>query len=267
MSETPRLVQYRGQCHCGAFKFTLKVPGLKEALSCTCSICSKNGYLWTFPAPGQFEAVKGDENTTLTSYMFGKRMMAHKFCSTCGTSVMEVRLPHCTIVGAPAMALNIRALADVDFDSLKINIFNEAVALEPPYQAPKPVDVGPVAEGSTLYHGNCHCGAIGYTLVSPEKISKARACNCSICSRDACLWVYPDTTIVTFRGLESAVGYTFATRKIHHRFCKTCGVSVFGGVQDGKTIALNIRTMIGLDLAALEIEPFDGKSTLPAYEL
>ncbi|KAJ7682079.1 Mss4-like protein [Mycena polygramma] len=266
MSESPQLVAYRGNCHCGAFKFTLKVPELKEALSCTCSICSKNGYLWTFPAPDQFEVVVGDENTTLTSYMFGKRMtrMAHK------AGILEplaeiLRRGHCS--SAPPVELQSWKFICPTAPSWAPQLWPLILALDPPYQTPEPVDVGPVAEGTILYHGNCHCGAIGYKLVNPEKISKVRACNCSICSRDACLWVYPDTTTVTFRGLESAVGYAFATGKVYHRFCKTCGVSVFGGVQHGKTIALNVRTVNGLDLAALEIEPFDGKSIIPAYEL
>ncbi|KAF7352264.1 GFA domain-containing protein [Mycena venus] len=273
MSRTPQLVEYRGNCHCGAFKFKLKVPEIKEAEACTCSMCYKNGYLWAFPKPDkcwEFTVVKGDENTTLKNYLFGKKMMAHKFCPSCGTSVMEVRMPHSTVVNAPSMAINIRTLEDVDFDSVKVNTFDGASILQPPYQIPEPVAAGPVPEGTTSYHGNCHCGAVAYTLLSGKKISEAASCNCSICWRDAALWIYPESKAVTFKGLESAVEYTFAKGGSHHGFCKICGVSVYerfvGTHQDNKS-ALNVRTMNDLDLAALEIEQLDGKSLLPAYDV
>ncbi|KAF7342110.1 GFA domain-containing protein [Mycena venus] len=169
----PPLVEYRGNCHCGAFKFKLKIPELNQAHSCNCSICFKNGYLWTFPARAQFTVVEGDEDTTLKSYLFGKQMMAHKFCPTCGTSVMEVRMPHSTQVGAPSLGINLRTLVDVDVDSLLVHFFDGAAVLKPPYEGPEPVAAGVMAEGTTAYHGNCHCGAVAYTLVSPHKISKS----------------------------------------------------------------------------------------------
>ncbi|KAJ6560224.1 hypothetical protein B0H19DRAFT_1069900 [Mycena capillaripes] len=228
------------------------MPELKEALSCNCSICYKNGYLWTFPDSGQFTVVKGDENHTLRSYLFGKRMMAHKFCPSYGTSIMEARVPHSTVVGAPVMAIN----ANNGFVD-KINTFNGDSSLEPPYQVPEPVAAGPVAEGTMAYHGNCHCGAVAYTLLSSEKISKASSCNCSI---------YLRTTDVTFKGLDSAVEHTFAKGGSFHGFCKICGVSVYerfsGTHQDDKS-ALNVRTMNELDLFALEIELLDGNPCRP----
>ncbi|KAF8182130.1 Mss4-like protein [Mycena galopus ATCC 62051] len=223
MSAVSSLVEYRGNCHCGAFKFKLKVPELKQALKCTCSICSKNGYLWTYPWPERdnFTVVEGDENTTLRSYLFGNRMMAHKFCPICGTSVMEAKMPHSTVVGAPNFAINIRTLEDVDFESLQTHVFDGAALLPGQIpQVPEPVDAGPMPEGTTVYNGNCHCGAVAYALSSPVKVTKATSCNCSICWRDAALWIYPETTTVNFKGLESAVEYTFATRESHHGFCK-----------------------------------------------
>lgn len=89
------LTHYRGNCHCGAFKFTFTSVELRQAHACTCSFCSKvracpqpgpnadytrrlqNGYLWGFPG-ADFAVVKGDEETTLKTYEFGKRTMVHK---------------------------------------------------------------------------------------------------------------------------------------------------------------------------------------------
>lgn len=76
----------------------------------------------------------------------------------------------------------LRAVTDLDFDSLPIST-RQGSKVEPLYQPPAPVPVGPVLKGSTEYNGNCHCGAVAYTLLSPEKISEVTDCNCSICSR------------------------------------------------------------------------------------
>ncbi|KAJ6631811.1 Mss4-like protein [Mycena sp. CBHHK59/15] len=277
MSESAPLVEYRGNCHCGAFKFTFKSTELKQVFTCDCSICSKNGYLWAFPANADdFAVVKGDENSTLVTYEFGKRTMAHKFCPTCGTSVI-CRMHNPSNANGMSVGINLRAVADLDFASLPVNTSYKGSALEPAYQVPAPVPAGPVPEGSTEYNGNCHCGAVAYTLLSPEKITELTVtdCNCSICSRDATLWIYPATTNVTFRGLESLTEYTFAKKWTYHGFCKICGVAIYerfvGKRENGEDRALmralNVRTMNGVDIKSLEVEKLDGKADQPAYEV
>ncbi|KAF7335289.1 GFA domain-containing protein [Mycena sanguinolenta] len=273
MSDTPQSAdrEYHGNCHCGAFKFKLTVPEIKGGLSCNCSICSKNGYVWTYARQDQFTVVKGDENTTLQSYLFGKREVAHKFCPTCGTSVMEV---HVAPGSDRPMGVNIRALEGVELDSLKVDLADDGIAMQPPYQMPEPVLTGSVPEGITAYHGSCHCGALAFTLLSAEKITEATFCNCSICHRDGVLWTYHESDTVSWRGMDSAaVEYTFGHRKVFHGFCKTCGVSVFEKVRETNTpndtrTSLNVRTINSeLDLGALEMKMWDGKAILPAYQV
>jgi hypothetical protein len=77
------------------------------------------------------------------------------------------------------------------------------------------------------------------------------------------LWVYPEISTVTFKGLDSLTEYTFATRKTYHGFCKVCGVTI-RELDDG--LGLNVRTMAGLDLGTLEVEKADGWADEPAYE-
>ncbi|KAJ7770990.1 glutathione-dependent formaldehyde-activating enzyme [Mycena maculata] len=259
-----QLIEYRGNCHCGAFKFTFKAAALKQAYACNCSFCSKNGYLWAFPATSEdFVVVKGDEDSTLKTYEFGKRTMAHKFCPTCGTSVMA------RIHSRQAVGINIRALVDVDTATLEV-ITSDGAATEPPYQIPEPLAVGPVAEGTTVYTGSCHCGAVGYNVLSLKPLTAATACNCSICHRDAAVWIYPDTTTVSFKGLDSLVEYSFGQKESIHGFCGTCGVAIrerFDGSDFDWTTAINIRTMNGLDMAAMDITMDDGKARLPVYEV
>lgn len=77
MSETtPELKTYNGNCHCGAFKFTIKMPELTTVTQCNCSICFKKGYRWVFPGEGCFEITKGEG--TLKEYHFGQRTMVHR---------------------------------------------------------------------------------------------------------------------------------------------------------------------------------------------
>ncbi|KAJ7672254.1 Mss4-like protein [Mycena polygramma] len=257
MTDSPS-IECRGNCHCGAFKFTFTTPELKQAYACTCSFCSKNGYLWAFPV--ELKVVKGDEHTTLKTYRFGKRNLEHKFCHNCGTYVF-------TRTASGQIGINIHTLADVDLSSLTVTT-DDGAKNEPLYQIPEPVAVEAVPDGATLYHGNCHCGAVGYTLLSLEKLTTATECNCSICSRDGALWVYPEMKDVTFKGLDSLSEYTFATRTTIHGFCKTCGVAILEKSAEGRTdVALNVRTMNDIDLPAFEIRKVNNKDVGPAYEV
>ncbi|KAJ7510697.1 glutathione-dependent formaldehyde-activating enzyme [Mycena galericulata] len=258
MSESTQLIDYRGNCHCGAFKFTFKAPEITKAFASTA-----NGSLWG--SPRDFVIVKGDVDNTLKSYEFGKRTMVHKFCPTCGTSVMARKKE---ADGTMSVGINIRTLADLDFMALPV-ITSNGAATEPPYEVPEPLhNTGPVPEGTTVYTGNCHCGAVRYTLLSPEPLTSAMECNCSICSRDAAVWVYPDTP--TVKGLDSVAEYTFGRRDTYHGFCGVCGVAIYERfVGEGRDyrMALNVRTMNEVDLAALEITKGDGKALLPPYEV
>jgi hypothetical protein len=78
---TPELKTYYGNCHCGAFKFNVKLPELKSVLECNCSICSRKGYQWVFPSAGNFTVEKGEG--TLKDYEFGPCTMAHKVFQLC----------------------------------------------------------------------------------------------------------------------------------------------------------------------------------------
>ena len=39
--KTEKVRQYSGNCHCGAVKFRLKIPELKEVYQCSCSHCTR----------------------------------------------------------------------------------------------------------------------------------------------------------------------------------------------------------------------------------
>jgi hypothetical protein len=76
MADT-NLKTYRGNCHCTAFVYEVDIPELKSAAECNCSICTKKGVLWIYPAPDALRIVKGSEDA-LTSYKFGTGIATHK---------------------------------------------------------------------------------------------------------------------------------------------------------------------------------------------
>ncbi|KAJ7125254.1 Mss4-like protein [Mycena epipterygia] len=260
---TPELFTYRGNCHCGAFKFTARLPEIKAVYTCDCSLCSRNPYLWARPElKAQFVVDKGGD--ALKDYEWGDRKMAHKFCPTCGTSVM------CYKYNEPeneTILINVRTLADIDLESLEVET-RHGGALEPTYHAPEhEVDVAP-EPGTVAYHGNCHCGAIAYTLQIPP-LSLVKTCNCSICSRDGVAWIYPQRKSMTIHSQDTTVEYTYGRRRTMHAFCGHCGVAVWERFLDParSDIGVNIRAINGVDWTTLTVEMLDRKGLPPLYEV
>ena len=60
---SPELKTYYGNCHCAAYKFSIKIPPLKDVTYCNCSVCAKKGYLWYPVEPENFIVERGDEGT------------------------------------------------------------------------------------------------------------------------------------------------------------------------------------------------------------
>jgi hypothetical protein len=81
------------------------------------------------------------------------------------------------------------------------------------------------------------------------------------------LWIYPSKSAVKLEGSDNLTDYTFLSEDSLHSFCSTCGVSVLVRVTDPKDdiMPLNVRTIDGIDLEALEFNYYDGKSADPQY--
>ncbi|HET9958945.1 MAG TPA: GFA family protein [Polyangiaceae bacterium] len=111
------------------------------------------------------------------------------------------------------------------------------------------------------YRGSCHCGRVRFEVTA--EISRASACNCSICSRTG--WLMTSVPAAQFKlvaGADAQTDYQFGKRTMHHLFCRTCGIRAFGKyvADDQESIIVNLRCLEGLDVGALEVETFDGKS-------
>ncbi|KAF7302441.1 hypothetical protein HMN09_00878100 [Mycena chlorophos] len=251
---------YHGNCHCGAFKFTFTpTEELKSAIACDCSICSRNSYRSTVAGSG-FVVTKGDIDSTLATYLFGKREWAHKFCKVCGTSVLIQKTDESGLV-----LVNLRAVQDIDLDSLALNTDFKGSTIEPFYKAPTSPDVE-CPPGSSRYSGSCHCGTVTYTLVQEAKLTTVSDCNCSICSRNGALHAMIQTADLTLDGAETGVTeYRFGDKKLAHTFCKTCGVFLYARFPTPLIMTLNARTFNGFDLGEVAVKKSDNKARSPEY--
>jgi hypothetical protein len=114
-----------------------------------------------------------------------------------------------------------------------------------------------------IYKGGCHCGRIAFEVEG--EIEQALDCNCSLCAKRGALYWFVERDAMTLLTPEDDLAtYTFNTNKILHRFCPTCGVAPFGEATNPATgkasAAINVRCLDDLDLSAIKVLPFDGRS-------
>jgi hypothetical protein len=109
---------HTGSCHCGKVRFEVTAK-LEEVVACNCSICGRAGYLLTFVPAAQFKQLAGEG--AQTDYQFGKKHIHHLFCTTCGVrSFSHGAGPD----GSEWFAVNVRTLAGVELESLKVKHFD-----------------------------------------------------------------------------------------------------------------------------------------------
>ena len=112
------------------------------------------------------------------------------------------------------------------------------------------------------HSGSCHCGTVRCEVEAD--IDEAIACNCSICEKRGALLTFvglPQFKLLS--GEDALTDYQFNKKVVHHLFCSKCGVAPFArGVGPGgaEMIAVNVRCLDDVDIEALKIKPFDGKS-------
>jgi hypothetical protein len=111
------------------------------------------------------------------------------------------------------------------------------------------------------YQGGCHCGKVRYEVAM--QLTGGMTCNCSICSKTGTVLTFvPDTQFKLLAGEDSLTDYQFGKQRLHHLFCKRCGIRSFarGSKPDGTAmVAVNIRSLDDIDLAAVPTQQFDGK--------
>ena len=111
-----------------------------------------------------------------------------------------------------------------------------------------------------IYRGGCHCGLVAYEVIGP--IERAEQCNCSICVKKAYVhWIVERDRFRLLTPWENLATYTFNTHTAKHHFCPRCGVASFYIARsDPDKIDVNLRCVDNVDLAALELDHFDGRN-------
>jgi hypothetical protein len=112
------------------------------------------------------------------------------------------------------------------------------------------------------YRGSCHCGRVAFEVEGT--IESAMACNCSMCQRKgSLLWFVPREQLKLLTPDADASTYLFNKHVIRHRFCPLCGIHPFGegtGPNGQAMAAVNVRCLEGIDVAAVPVTHFDGRS-------
>jgi len=116
-------------------------------------------------------------------------------------------------------------------------------------------------EPSLIVHrGGCHCGRVRFEVDAPAN-PDVLDCNCSICRMTGFLHVIvPASRFRLLSGADDLAEYTFNTGAAKHRFCRHCGIKGFyvpRSHPDG--FSVNARCLDDIDLAALNIIPFDDR--------
>lgn len=113
-----------------------------------------------------------------------------------------------------------------------------------------------------MHKGSCHCGRIAFEVEGEP--TQALACNCSICQRKgSLLWFVPRQQLRLLSPVADLATYTFNKHQIKHRFCPVCGIHPFGEGSDpsgAAMAAINLRCLEDIDLAAIPVTHFDGRS-------
>ena len=101
------------------------------------------------------------------------------------------------------------------------------------------------------YAGRCHCGNLQYRVnLRLDRQPEANRCNCSLCVKTGFAGIHvpaSDFTLLSPSSIDELADYQFASKAMHHLFCKTCGVRcMFRGVDadDGKEFySVNVLTL------------------------
>jgi hypothetical protein len=111
------------------------------------------------------------------------------------------------------------------------------------------------------YEGGCQCGAVRFK--TEIDLDSLMTCNCSRCGRTGAIMAFTSRDkFEQTAGQDAMTDFTFNTGKIHHPFCKTCGIEAFGygeGPGGAQMAAVNVRCLDDIDVHTLEPNKYDGK--------
>src|SRR5690348_16371661 len=113
----------------------------------------------------------------------------------------------------------------------------------------------------TKHTGACHCKAVRYE-VELDLTQPVLECNCTHCDMKGMLLAFvPADTFTLLSGEDDLTTYKFNKAHISHMFCKICGAQPFGKGTgpNGPMVAINVRTLDGVDTGTLPRKQFNGR--------
>ncbi|KAI4147207.1 MAG: hypothetical protein LQ341_001846 [Variospora aurantia] len=118
------------------------------------------------------------------------------------------------------------------------------------------------------YFGNCHCAAVKFKVhMPPLDEHQVKTCNCSICSRNGYMHVYPARAdVVYLKGEDSVKGYYFGGKKAEHKFCPNCGSSISVDPHGAFGEEDMVRMLQDVELDQLKVGTVDGKTFGAPYD-
>ena len=112
------------------------------------------------------------------------------------------------------------------------------------------------------YTGGCQCGKVRYE--AQADIGEVITCNCSRCRKvGSLLSAVAMSDFKLLSGETDMTEYQFNNHRIHHPFCKTCGIQsyAYGKGPGGRDmVMINVRCLDGVDVEELAVRKFDGAS-------
>ena len=111
------------------------------------------------------------------------------------------------------------------------------------------------------YQGSWDGGQVTFEVEG--ELAQVTEGNCSICSRNgSLLWAVSADNFRLLSAEEELATYTFGKQSIKHRFCPRCGIHTFaeGILSEKPMVVINVRCLEGIDLSALPVKHFDGRS-------
>ncbi|KAI1401311.1 Mss4-like protein [Hypoxylon fuscum] len=275
MAAQQPIKKYRVNCHCAAYICEISLPEIRTGLQFNDPYNHKRGGVFLQPrSDDDIAFVKGNQ-TTLSSYSLGE--VKHQFCLNCGTYLLRVD---------SKIYVNLRAFQNLNVWDLDIQTVDSA-SQSLVWSLPKFNGREPSAkiDGAKLHTGGCHCGAITVALKS-KPLDRTYAnplidCDCSICSRNGYIWVYPSKAQVSIVGWENMNFYIFGRGIWRKTFCKTCGVPVHNHIENYSPEQINelpeeyrewaashlewspvnVRVLDGVDIGELNIRRVNGSAT------
>lgn len=100
--------------------------------------------------------------------------------------------------------------------------------------------------------GQCHCGAVRFTVTLSEGFDSIRRCTCSYCRmRGAVVAMAEAGGIEILRGADALASYRFHTGAAQHFFCSRCGIYTHHQRRSNQNLyAVNVACLDG-------VSPFD----------